>query len=110
MDADLLMFCFMQLSLGEFLAGGLVRAACCRNAASARERTRQFIILHMSAAVAREGIGCVKLEWVNIKLFQRVLISFPYFYFHLAFFLCGWWFGCLFFFNLWGFFNLLIVC
>lgn len=105
MDADLLTFCFMQLSLGEFLAGGLVRAACCRNAAGPHERTRPLVILHMGAAVVREGIRCVKLEWVNIKLFQRVLISFPHFLLS-GFFLCVW---CFVFFNLWGFFSLLIV-
>lgn len=32
----------LQLSLGEFLAGGLVRAARCRNAARAHAGSRQF--------------------------------------------------------------------
>lgn len=43
---------FVQLPIGEFLAGGLVWAACCRSAVGARIYTRQLIFLYMDGTMA----------------------------------------------------------
>lgn len=66
----------LQLSLGEFLAGGLVQAARCRNAARAHAGSRQFTqgSSHRGVAVEWEGVRHAELEWV--KTFREYLLIF----------------------------------
>lgn len=77
----------LQLSLGEFLAGGLVRAARCRNAARAH-RIPAFMSSHRGGAVQWKRVRHVELEWVktfreykSIHFFSSSIWSFFFFLF-----------------------------
>lgn len=80
----------LQLSLGEFLAGGLVRAARCRNAARAH-RIPAFMSSHRSGAVQGKRVRHVELEWVKTFREYKSIHFFSFiwsFFFSLLGFLC----------------------